>query len=106
MDINTLAPVIGAILLGAFRLAAYYLRIRAIMTATPEQRAALDKIEPPTFLRSSGPALALLTWGGIMAGRAHLASPERFAKKAPVGDFQADLRHRGLPLREADHVQD
>lgn len=67
MDWTPLAPVIGAVFLGAFKLAAYWLRLRAIMAASPEQLSAINKIETPVFLRSSGPALALLAFGGALA---------------------------------------
>lgn len=67
MDWTPLAPVVGAVFLGAFRLAAFWLRLRAIMAASPEQLAAINKVEVPAFIRSNGPALALLAFGGAMA---------------------------------------
>lgn len=67
IDWSVLIPTAGAVVLGAFRLIAYWLRLRAAMAATPAQLEAINKIEPPVFLRSGGPALALLALGGAMA---------------------------------------
>lgn len=67
MDWTPVVPVIGAVILGGYRLVAYLIRVRAIMRATPEQLAALDKVEPPVFIRRSGPALVLLATGAALS---------------------------------------
>lgn len=66
MDWTPIIPVIGAVILGGYRLVAYFMRIRAIMRATPEQLAAIEKIEPPVFIRRGGPAIVLLAFGGAL----------------------------------------
>lgn len=66
MDWTPAIPIIGAVIHGAFRLIAYVARLRAIMRATPEQLAAIEKIEPPVFLRRGGPALVMLAAGGAL----------------------------------------
>lgn len=85
MDWTPVIPVIGAVILGGFRLAAYLIRLNAIMRATPEQLAALNKIEPPVFLRRGGPALVLLAVGGALTAWP-LIKERQLARKQGVED--------------------
>lgn len=117
MDWTPIAPVVGAVFLGAFRLAAFWLRLRAIMAASPEQLAAINKVEVPAFIRSSGPALALLAFSGALAAVPHIkeyrtqralesARSRALTLSAPkIGDFAVDSRALGLPVYEGNNVQ-
>ena len=118
MDWTPIAPVVGAVFLGAFRLAAFWLRLRAIMAASPEQLAAINKVEVPAFIRSNGPALALLAFSGALAAVPHIneyrtqraleSARPRVASsldRETLGDFNADQRPMGLPMKGPDDVR-
>jgi hypothetical protein len=61
-------PAVCGLGLGILRLIAYWLRLRAELKATPEQLAAIERVEPPSFLiNRGGPAVAMVAAGAALA---------------------------------------
>lgn len=61
-------PAMCGLGLGVLRLVAYWLRLRAELQATPEQLAAIERIEQPSFLiNRGGPAISMVAAGGALA---------------------------------------
>lgn len=94
--------------IAALRVLDRHLHRRAVSSATPEQLAALAQMpQPSPLLRRGGPALVLFAVGGTLASWLPYPRDAHVARSMPPrGDFLPDQRPRGLPLREADHVQD
>ena len=114
-DWAAIASIAGAVLMCLLRTYDRWAHRRAIMSATPDQRAALEKMPVPTpLLDRGGPALLLLATGTALAlwprlqeyqvARSLNRASRRWAcaecqvDSGKIGDFQADLRPDGLPV--------
>ncbi|TXH11818.1 MAG: hypothetical protein E6R03_13935 [Hyphomicrobiaceae bacterium] len=113
-DWAAIASITGAVLMCLLRTYDRWAHRRAIMSATPDQRAALEKMPVPSpLLDRGGPALLLLALGTALAlwPRLQEYRVERILERAgaarwaysgcqpgSIGDFNADLRPDGLPV--------
>jgi len=121
---RALSPALVAlagVVLAGLRTYDRYLHRKALMTATPEQREALEKMPVPSPLYDRGGALMMLLAVGLtlvdlprlVEDRADRALRDRlqYARQwicsdcqPAIGDFHADSRRRGMPVYEVDDV--
>lgn len=123
---RALSPALVAlagVVLAGLRTYDRYLHRKALMTATPGQREALEKMPTPSPLIDRGGALLLLLAVGLtlvtlprlVEDRADRALRDRLqyarqwicadCQEVPaIGDFHADSRRRGMPVYEVGDV--
>lgn len=120
---RALSPALVAlagVVLAGLRTYDRYLHRKALMTATPEQREALEKMPVPSPLYDRGGALLMLLAVGLtlvtlprlVGDRADRALRDRLqyarrwicsdCQEVPaIGDFRTDQRGPGLPVYQA-----